>query len=257
MPFPGDTGTESGGGRSNPAITVAADQAEQPTRRRRARVLGDRGADEPGAAMDLEAANVGTSRKRRLIAPEPADAFRILQRYRTRKAGTVERQVAVAAHAVEKRGVAELRLVEAGDAVELSAGESRKAPETGAIEAAVVEEHHRREVGGCVERAFDEPGETAEHRAAQRNRSVEGGAGEIEIGQRGGVEIERLVDGDAAQVLDLTAPERLRELCERRIHALPAAPAGGPAKDSANGPIATMSTSSSCGPPADSARAKA
>ena len=34
----------------------------------------------------------------------------------------------------------------------------------------------------------------------------------------------------------------------RLHHALPAAPAGGPAKDSANGPIATMSTSTSCGP---------
>src|SRR5262245_27407835 len=166
MPFPGDTGTAGGGDRSNPAIAVAADQSEQPTRRRRARVLGDRGADEPGAAMDLKPANIGASRKRRSIAPESADAFRILEGRRTRKAGEIERQVAVAAHAVEKGGVGKFRLIEAGDAVELGAGEGRNAPETGPVEAAVVEERRRREVGGRVEGAFDEPGETTEHRPA-------------------------------------------------------------------------------------------
>src|SRR5262245_52548640 len=119
MTVPGDTGQKVQAGRSDPAITVAADQAEQPTRRRRARVFGDGGADEPGAAMNLEAANIGASRKRRSIAPESADAFRILQGCWTRKADTVERQVAIAAHAVEKSGVREFRLVEAGDAVEL------------------------------------------------------------------------------------------------------------------------------------------
>src|SRR5262245_27580799 len=131
-------------GRSNPSIAVAADQAEQPTRRRRARVFGDGGADEPGAAMNLETANIGTSRKRRSIAPESANAFGILQAYWTRKAGTVEREVAVAAHAVEKRGVREFHLVEAGDAVELDAREGRNALETGPVEAAVVEERRRR-----------------------------------------------------------------------------------------------------------------
>src|SRR5262245_41225625 len=116
--------------------------------------------------MDLEAATVGTSSKRRSIAPESADAFGILQGCRARKAGTVERQVAIAAHAVEKRRIREFHLVEAGDAVELGTREGRNAPETGAVEAAVVEECRRREVDGCVERAFDEPRETAEHRAA-------------------------------------------------------------------------------------------
>jgi len=60
-----------------------------------------------------------------------------------------------------------------------------------------------------------------------------------------------------AQILDLTAAQRMRKLGEHAIHALLAAPAGGPANAWANGPIATMSTSSSCGPPASSARSSA
>ena len=75
--------------------------------------------------------------------------------------------------------------------------------------------------------------------------------------KRGAFELERLVDDEAAQILDLSPPQRMRKLGEDGAHVLPAAPAGGPAKDCANGPIATMSTSTSCGPVASNARSSA
>ena len=77
--------------------------------------------------MHLEPANVGARREYRAVAPQPAEAFAVLQRGRAAEAGPVERQVAVAGHAVEKGGIAELRLVEAGNAAEFGTGK-RRAP---------------------------------------------------------------------------------------------------------------------------------
>ena len=148
-------------------------------------------------------------------------------------------------------------MIETGHAVERGARESRTPTETSLVEASIAEERRTRKVRGRIEGGIHEPGETLEHRAAQGDRGIEGGAGKIQVRQRRAFEIERLVDGDAAQILDLAPSERLRELGDNRDHQLLAAPAGGPAKASANGPIATMSTSTSCGPLAASARSRA
>ena len=54
--------------------------------------------------------------------------------------------------------------------------------------------------------------------------------------KRGIFELDRLVDREAAQILHFSAPQRMRKFGHGRAHGLPAAPAGGPAKDCANGP---------------------
>src|SRR5262245_51754003 len=77
------------------------------------------------------------------------------------------------------------------------------------------------------------------------------------MGELRTLERERLIDNEPAQILHLALAQRSRQLRPQQAHGLPAAPAGGPAKDSAKRPIAVMSTSTSCGPPANKARSSA
>src|SRR6185295_14459841 len=193
---------------------------------------------------------VGAACKHRAIAPQPAEAFAVLQRGGALEAGPIERQVAVAGQPVEKSRIAELRPVEAGHAAEFRARKGRTPAEFRSFETRIAEEKRRGEIGRRVEGRTDEPGQALERHAAHAQRGVEGRTREIEVGQRFPGKIERLVDGQSAQILDLAAAQRLLEPGKDRgrHHALPAAPAGGPAKDSANGPNAVMSTSTSWGP---------
>src|SRR5215831_4080463 len=124
---------------SNPVVAVAAHRSEQPIGRRRGRVVGERRAHQPSAAVHLEPARVGAAGKCRAVAPEPAEALAVLQRHRPGKPGLIEREISVTGHPVEKGRVVELRPVEAGDAVEFGAGEGRDAPKTRLVEAGVAE----------------------------------------------------------------------------------------------------------------------
>src|SRR5262249_27426420 len=234
-------------------VTVTADRPDEPI----GRLLGHDGADHPGAAVHLEPAHVGAIREDRAVAPQPAEAFAVLQGRGRGKPRAVERQVAVAGHAIEKGGVAELGPVETGDAKKLGIREGRATAKSRRIEAGIAEKTGLGEARCRIEGAVDEPGEALELNAAQRDRGVEGRAGEVEMRERGAFELERLLDDEPAQILDLAPSQRMRELCQHGIHALPAAPAGGPAKDSANRPIACMSTSTICGPRASKARSSA
>src|SRR5262249_56004965 len=93
---------------SNPVVAIAADRSEQPVGRRRGRVVGERGAHQPSAAVHLEPARVGAAGKCRAVAPEPAETLAVLQRHRSGKPGLIEREVSVTGHPVEKGRVAEL-----------------------------------------------------------------------------------------------------------------------------------------------------
>src|SRR5262249_21658913 len=152
----------------------------------------------------------------------------VLQRGGAGKARAVERKITVASHAVEKRRVVKLGTVERGDAVEFDAGKCRAAKEPRAVETHIAEEARAADIDRRVEGAVGEPGEPLEDRAAQRERGIERRPGEIEMRQRRAVTLDRRVDDEAAQILDLAAPQRCAELGESRVHAVaPAAPAGG------------------------------
>ena len=66
-----------------------------------------------------------------------------------------------------------------------------------ALEAGVVEKERAGQIDRSVERAAGEPGEPLEHRIAQQERSIEGGAGKIQVGEPGAREIEGFPDGQA------------------------------------------------------------
>src|SRR5262249_50183909 len=125
------------------------------------------------------------------------------------------------------------------------------------VEAGVAEKMRTSKIRQRGKGAIGEPGEPLEHHVAQGNRRIEGRASEIDMRKRNVFEPDWLVDGETAQILDLATAQRMRKLGEQAVHVLLAAPAGGPAKACANGPMATMSTSTSCGPPASSARSSA
>src|SRR5215470_11567289 len=128
-------------------IAVAANRSDEPF----GRLLGDGGADQPDAAVHFEPARVDTAREDRAVAPEPAEALAVLQRGRGGESRPIEREVAVAGHAIEKRGIAELGPVEAGDAKKLGTGEGGAAAESRLIEAGIAEEARLREARRRVE----------------------------------------------------------------------------------------------------------
>src|SRR5258708_36808456 len=84
-----------------PMVAVAADRTEQPVGGGGRRILGDRGAHEPGAAVHLEAANVGAGREHRAVGPEAAEALAVLQAGGGREPGAVEREGARTSQAGE------------------------------------------------------------------------------------------------------------------------------------------------------------
>src|SRR5262245_61995566 len=223
-------------------VSVTADRSEELMCRGGACILADSGSDQPGATVHLEPTQIDARGEQGPVAPKAAETLAVLQRGGARETGLVEREISVAGHPIEKRGMAELRLVEAGHAVELGAGEAAAALKTHFVEAGIAEKLYSRKIGWRIERAVGEPGKPLKEWAAQRDRRVERGAGKVHVGQRRIVEFERRVDDRAAQIFDLSLAQGMSQLFENPIHALPAAPAGGPAKDSANGPIATMST---------------
>src|SRR5207247_3359194 len=62
-----------------PMVPVAADRAKQPIGGRGRRILRDRGAHQPGAAVHLEPANIGAAREHRPVGPEATEALAVLQ----------------------------------------------------------------------------------------------------------------------------------------------------------------------------------
>jgi hypothetical protein len=104
-----------------------------------ARILADSGSDQPGAAVHLEPTQIDARGEQGPVAPEAAEALAVLQGGGARETGLVEREISVAGHPVEKRRIAELRLVEAGHAVELGAGEAAAALKPHFVEAGIAE----------------------------------------------------------------------------------------------------------------------
>ena len=113
--------------------------------------------------------------------------------------------------------------------------------EAGSVEASVAEKPHVREIHRRIKGAIREPCQSLEHGSAQRERRGKDGAGKIDIRQQRTFQLERLVDAQPAEVFNFTPPQRLHKPGPD-AHVLPAAPAGGPAKLSANAPMAVIST---------------
>src|SRR3984893_1260156 len=242
---------------SGPEITVTPDGAGEPIGGRRGCLLAQRRPDQPGAAVHFETANVGGGQERGLVTPQPAKALGVNKRDRSCKPGAIKREIAVAGDAVEIGGIAKLGLIEASHALAFSTREGCAAMEARAIEAPVAEETHASEGHRGIEGAIDEPGQALKHRIAQGKRCIKNRSRKIEVGQQSCSKLDRLIDNEAAQILELSAPQRRCELGAEGVHAVPAAPAGGPAKLFANGPTALISTSINCGPMAPNARSSA